>query len=98
MTKRYAYTDYPLVTLRDVPGKLAPVRRCEVLAYDGNKYCLIRVYGCIEEVKSGYLYMTPTRIQSSRPFPRRWLRWLPRYETRGEWIAARERVRQLRRA
>lgn len=95
MTKRFAYTDYPFISLRDIPGELAPVRRCEVLTYDGNKYCLIRVYGRIEEVKSDYLYMTASRIQSSRPFPRRWLKWLPWYETRSEWIATQERVRKL---
>ena len=51
-----AFTDYPILELGDKPNKIAPVRECEVLSHDGDKYCKIKVEGCFEEVKSGYLY------------------------------------------
>lgn len=50
------YTDYPLEALGDEPGKAAPLRRCEVLAWDRDKYVRVRV-GTIEAViKAGYVY------------------------------------------
>lgn len=97
MTTRFAYTDYPFGELGDAPGELAPVRHCVVLAYDGNKYCLVKVGGRVAEVKSGYLYLTPSRCGSARQFPARWLRWLPRYVSPDDWLAARDLVRKLRR-
>ena len=51
-----AFTDYPILELGDKPNQKAPVRECEVLSYDGDKYCKIRVAGCFDEVKTGYLY------------------------------------------
>ncbi len=56
-----AWTDYPIVELGDTPGCEAPVRECEVLAYDGNKYCRIKIGRHITEVKAGYLYTEPGR-------------------------------------
>lgn len=51
-----AFTDYPIVQLGDVSGAEAPIRECEILEYDDDKYCLIRVESVEIEVKSGYLY------------------------------------------
>lgn len=52
-----AWTDYPIESLGDKPGKLAPVRRCFVVNYDGNKYCDIAVQGVFfPGVKRGYIY------------------------------------------
>ncbi len=51
-----AYTDYPFDFLGDPLHVQAPVRECEVLSYDGDKYCIIIVGGVETEVKSGYLY------------------------------------------
>ncbi len=51
-----AFTDYPFTFLGDIEGEKAPVRKCEVTSYDGNKYCKIVVCGEESEVKAGYLY------------------------------------------
>ena len=51
-----AWTDYPFTWLGDEAGKQAPVREIEVLSYDGDKYCRIRVCGGEDEIKAGYIY------------------------------------------
>jgi hypothetical protein len=56
-----AWTDYPIASCGDEPGKLAPVRECEVLSYDGNKYCVVRISVVRTEIKAGYLYSKPGR-------------------------------------
>jgi len=57
-----AWTDYPIVELGDKPGKLAPIRLVDVISYDRNKYCRIRVAGVIDLVKRGYLYKQRGRV------------------------------------
>jgi hypothetical protein len=57
-----AWTDYPLVELGDTPNEEAPIRECEVLAYDGDKYCDVRVDGVVVNFKAGYLYTNPGRL------------------------------------
>ncbi|WP_415913353.1 hypothetical protein [Neptuniibacter sp. QD37_11] len=52
------YTDYPFVELGDTPGETAPVRRVQLLAFDGNKYARILAEGKEVEVKYSYLYAT----------------------------------------
>jgi hypothetical protein len=56
-----AWTDYPFEWLGDEPNKPAPIREVEVLRYDGDKYCRVRVAGGVDEIKSGYLYQAPGR-------------------------------------
>lgn len=53
-----AWTDYPILELGDEGGKIAPIRVIEVLSYDRNKYCWIRVLGTdvLENIKAGYIY------------------------------------------
>ena len=51
-----AYTDYPFEELGDKPGSPAPIREIEVLSYDGDKYCEIRVDGLKTSIKAGYIY------------------------------------------
>lgn len=60
------YTDYPIFELGDVPGETATVREVEVLTFDGNKYCTVRVggegsRGVIETLKAGYVFTVPGR-------------------------------------
>lgn len=50
------YTDYPITELGDEEFKEAPIRECELLSYDDNKYCYIKVGGVEKEVKRGYIY------------------------------------------
>ena len=45
-----AWTDYPFEYLQDEAGKKAPVREVEVLSYDGDKYCRVRVCGHEDEL------------------------------------------------
>jgi hypothetical protein len=70
-----AWTDYPIIELGDTAGVEAPIRQCEVLSYDRNKYCLVWVAGVEVEIKAGYLYreagrcgetprLTPTQLLS----------------------------------
>lgn len=58
-----AWTDYPLVQLGDVRGERAPIRRCTVVGFDGDKYVTIRVEGVTESlwVKRFYVYTEPGR-------------------------------------
>lgn len=51
-----AYTDYPINQLGDEPYKEAPIREIEVLSYDRNKYCYIKVCGIVDSIKAGYIY------------------------------------------
>lgn len=69
-----AWTDYPIVELGDTPGKLAPVRECKVLDWDGDKYCHIEVEGVREHVKRGYLYRKAGRY-GEVPWVRTWRLW-----------------------
>ena len=62
-----AWTDYPIVSLGDRPHSDAPVREVEVLSYDGDKYCRVRVGGVEESIKSGYLYQLPGRCNNQTP-------------------------------
>lgn len=71
-----AWTDYPFAELQDIAGQEAPVRECEVLSYDGNKYCVILVEGVTVEVKAGYLYRTPGRYGEAEGLKYRDLRRL----------------------
>lgn len=57
----YAWTDYPLRELGDMPFLLAPIRRCIVLDYDG-KYCTVKVGGVYTTVKAGYIYKRKRRF------------------------------------
>lgn len=57
-----AWTDYPFTFLGDTAGKKAPVREIDVLSYDGDKYCRIRVCGGEIEMKSGYIYQENGRL------------------------------------
>lgn len=50
------WTDYPIMELGDAPGIKAPVRQCNPIAYDGDKYCLVEVCGVEVSFKSGYIY------------------------------------------
>ena len=63
-------TDYPFTELEDIPHKLAPMRSIEILEYDDNKYCKIKVFPnfsdktentFITEIKSGYIYQRINR-------------------------------------
>lgn len=56
------WTDYPILRMGDKPGEFAPIRKCKVLSYDGNKYCQVKVGRYVEEIKSGYIYTAPGRL------------------------------------
>lgn len=52
------WTDYPILELGDKSGELAPVRRCWLKAYDGDKYATVIVGDLLveEDIKLGYIY------------------------------------------
>ena len=62
-----AWTDYPILALGDRPHMEAPVREVEVISYDGDKYCRVRVGGVEESIKAGYLYQLPGRCNKQPP-------------------------------
>ena len=74
-----AYTDCPFETLGDIPYKEAPIRECEILSYDGDKYCKIIVAGETAEVKGGYIYSKPGRCGEVRSIGLKKLNSLPKY-------------------
>ena len=51
-----AYTDYPITELGDKSGEEAPIRQVEVIDYDLDKYCTVRIDGLVKSIKAGYLY------------------------------------------
>jgi hypothetical protein len=55
------FTDYPITELGDEEFKEAPIRECELLFYDDNKYCYVKVEGVEKEIKRGYIYTKPGR-------------------------------------
>lgn len=56
------WTDYPLISLGDVSGQRAPIRRVTVVHYDQNKYATVMTAeGNMETFKWGYLYRSPGR-------------------------------------
>jgi hypothetical protein len=55
------WTDYPFVELGDEPGKEAPIRKCDLISYDQDKYVMLRVEGVTTDIKSGYVYTRPGR-------------------------------------
>lgn len=56
-----AWTDYPIEELGDWPSRdpVLRVRKCTVLTYDGDKYCLVEVEGVRKVIKKGYIYSKP---------------------------------------
>jgi len=58
------YTDYPITELGDEEGTRAPIRKCEAIAYDNDKYMYVRINGTniIKEIKRGYIYTIPLRL------------------------------------
>lgn len=55
------FTDYPITELGDKEFQEAPIRECELIHYDGNKYCYVKVEGIEKEIKRGYIYTKPGR-------------------------------------
>lgn len=59
------YTDYPITSLGDKEGMLAPIRKCRIINFDGDKYCKVEIkennLKVFEEIKRGYIYNTYTR-------------------------------------
>ena len=55
------FTDYPITELGDEEFKEAPIRECELLFYDDNKYCYVKVEGIEKEIKRAYIYTKPGR-------------------------------------
>lgn len=57
-------TDYPVTEFGDTPNKTAPMRRCEVIRFDGDKYCQVKVFAnyfedkpsAVVEITRGYIY------------------------------------------
>lgn len=58
-----AWTDYPITQLGDEPNVKAPVRRCEVVDWNGDKYVWVIVEGLDEPVsiKRWYVYAREAR-------------------------------------
>jgi hypothetical protein len=55
------FTDYPITELGDEEFQEAPIRECELIHYDGNKYCYVKVEGIKKEIKRCYIYTKPGR-------------------------------------
>jgi hypothetical protein len=58
-----AYTDYPMLFRDGLIGGCIPIRRVEVLSYDGNKYCMVKYRGKTHSIKVAYLYKTKRRFE-----------------------------------
>lgn len=71
------YTDYPITELGDESGKIAPIRPCEIISYDGDKYVDVRVGGVVTNFKAGYVYLKRGRCGEVPSVPYHKLR---RYE------------------
>ena len=62
MTQLDAYTNCSFIQLGDMGGLNTNFRKCEILTWDGDKYCDILVYdsskGLVTSITSKYLYKT----------------------------------------
>lgn len=56
------FTDYPIEALGDLPARIAPIRACQVIAYDANKYCAVIVHGSCVLIKRCYVYRREGRL------------------------------------
>lgn len=72
-----AWTDYPIIELGDRPGKIAPIRLVDVLSYDRDKSCRIRVGNVVDLVKRCYLYKHRGRCGKAARLSDRQLKKLP---------------------
>lgn len=63
-----AFTDYPFTSLGDAPYEQAPIREIQLVFYDGDNTCQIIVEGIYEEIKTGYIYTTPTSAFKNAKF------------------------------
>lgn len=68
-----AWTDYPFKELGDIAYQPAPIRRVQVLSYDGNKYATVALRGTevVTTVKGFYLYREAGRLGYVKPLNRR---------------------------
>lgn len=64
------WTDYPILELGDKSGVEAPIRKCEVLGWDGDKYASVIVEGIRTTFKAGYLYPKEQRCGDGPPINR----------------------------
>lgn len=55
------YTDYPITELGDPPSHPAPLRICNILSYDGDKYCEVEIHGVKTKIKTGYIFKQVSR-------------------------------------
>ena len=62
-----AWTDYPFTWLGDIAFKKAPIREVEIVSYDGDKYCHIKLKGGEDSIKRCYLYQSPGRLGAVKP-------------------------------
>lgn len=64
--RKVFYTDYPIVELGDWDAIGAPIRSLCIIAYDGDKYCLVSLStdsrSLETEIKAGYIYYTRGRF------------------------------------
>lgn len=60
------YTNYPIEKLGDILGKRAPVRKCNILFYDEDKYVDIFIEGVITRIKRGYVCRTKRLTKKCR--------------------------------
>jgi hypothetical protein len=75
-----AWTDYPFVSLGDIPYEEAPIRKVRINAFDGSLYCEIEVEKKTEWIKSGYLYTEEGRLGTAPKVPFDKLAKLPRID------------------
>lgn len=78
-----AWTDYPIVELGDKEGQPAPVRECNVLSWDGDKYCDVEVAGVKTFYKAAYIYQREGRYGEVPRISKRQLHLLPRSQFNG---------------
>lgn len=64
------WTDYPIEDFGDEPHIEAPIRQCEIVDYDGDKYVEVKVYDrgnvAHASIKHGYVYRR--RARSGEPY------------------------------
>ena len=68
------FTDYPIVELGDIENKIAPIRKVELISYDGDKYAYVIAEGYIVSFKACYLYTAPVRCGKGKRLPKRILK------------------------
>lgn len=77
-----AWTDYQFQWLENKAGEISTVREIEVISYEGEEYCKIKVGGKFDTIRCNFIYQKPGRFGEVPQITRRQLMMLKKKRNR----------------